>query len=97
MVDTHMPPRTLRELFVWPTLIVGGLMIFLWLGLASIVVTTIVGASGDPTFWDSVAFIMWEFSLVLLVVGMFCTAVTLGTYGITTAVRRTRAARALSA
>jgi len=97
MIDTHEPPRTLRELFGLPTLIVGGLMILLWLGLAAIVVTTIVSASGDPYFWDSVSFILWEFSGVLLVVGMFGTAVTLGTYGITTMVRASRRDRAPSA
>jgi len=97
MIDTSAPPRTLRELFGWPTLVVGGIMLFLWLGLAAIVVTTIVSASGDPYFWDSVSFILWEFSWVLLVVGTFGTAVTLGTYGITSMVRASRKDRALSA
>jgi len=96
MVDSHTPPGTLHELFGWPTLIVGALMTMLWIGLAAIVVVTVVSASGDPYFWDTISFILWEFSWVLIVVAAFGTWVTLATYGITTLVRRARYARAVS-
>lgn len=97
MVDTHEPPHTLRELLGWPTLVVAGLMLLLWLGLAAIIVVTVVSYSGDPYFWEGVSFILWEFSWVLIIVGTFGTAVTLATYGITTMVRRTRTQHVLSA